>query len=147
MLEHYQLWALGKDDFEIIRVEFQFEVPIPGTDDGLLVGTFDGLIRDDDSNFWVFEHKTFMQEPPPEFLTLDRQTSAYQWAAQQLMDSGGAACKNVLCSNTQKLPSESRINPSNVPTNNPSSVPGIGTSNWNSTRMISKSSFPSAQSW
>lgn len=86
-LDHY-----GQDpqhDIDGIRVkvtEQEFMVPIPGTEDGYLVGKMDGLCVDRDGAVWVLEHKTFSQ--PPKMLLLHFQMLAYTWAANQLAQAG-----------------------------------------------------------
>ena len=88
MLRHYATWAEHRDTFEVLAVEPQFRVSLTGTD-GVFVGRFDGVVRDSDG-VWILEHKTFSQEPPPEFLVLDRQTTAYVWALQHIVNLGKA---------------------------------------------------------
>lgn len=47
------------EHYRYVAVEQTFRVPIDGTDgtDGYLIGTFDGLARDEDERIWLVEHK------------------------------------------------------------------------------------------
>ena len=87
MLRHYEQYYTA-EPFKVVATEQEFEVAIPGTEDGMLVGTVDGFLVDQRGRVWLLEHKTFLIEPPPEFLTLDRQTTFYQWACQKLIHEG-----------------------------------------------------------
>src|SRR5690606_30397833 len=61
ILSNYLQFAKQNDNFEALMTEQQFEVPIrhpvDGTPVGLLVGTFDGIVRTPDG-LWLLEHKT-----------------------------------------------------------------------------------------
>ena len=87
MLNHY-IFTYKDEPFVALATEQEFEVEIPRTKGGMLVGTVDGIIQDHKSRIWLIEHKTFSLEPPPEFLVLDRQTTLYHWACQRLIEQG-----------------------------------------------------------
>lgn len=85
-----------RDGFTVLRaadtrmVEQEFQVPIPGTPNGILVGRADGLIRDAQGWFWLLDHKTYTPPPPRKgsLLVLDRQFLGYTWAFQMLSNAG-----------------------------------------------------------
>lgn len=87
VLKHYQTWAEaeGRDDFEVIDTEINFEVPVA---DGLLFkGRIDGLIRMPNGLLWILEHKTASNFGNLEWTAYDAQCTGYVWAAGQLADS------------------------------------------------------------
>jgi len=88
MLRHYQQYyapQTGRDDFEIIDSEINFEFPI--CDDVSFRGRVDGLIRSDNGLLWVFEHKTAKNLNRIDWTSYDPQCTGYIWAAQELSSS------------------------------------------------------------
>jgi hypothetical protein len=88
MLDTYSEWAETHDDFaSIIATEYEFSVPIPGTD-GYLDGRIDSIIADAAGQLWLLEYKTAKSFYDDGHLDLDLQSSLYQWAFQHLLDRG-----------------------------------------------------------
>lgn len=70
------------DDWEILEVEKEIEVRIPGTRVNL-VATLDLIVRTR-GRVWVVDHKTRTTFDEPSDLELDDQMTAYLWAARQV---------------------------------------------------------------
>lgn len=68
-----------------VAVEQTFRVPIPDVEDGHLIGTFDGLARDDRNRLWIVDHKSYTKLPDVNKLRFDPQFTAYVWAATALL--------------------------------------------------------------
>ena len=92
-VERYVDWAAGVDDFEPVRVEFDFDARIPdprgdgdlAAPDGRAVhyqGRAHALVVDDDRAHWLLVHR-FGPWTPPEVLRLDQAavTAAWAWEA------------------------------------------------------------------
>lgn len=99
MLLHYEQYY-ANDDITVVLAEQEFKVPIPGTVDGYLVGRMDGICRDSAGRVWVLEHKTYAQFPGEDYLLMNRQMTAYAWAANILTTHGtpsidGAGLRNA----------------------------------------------------
>lgn len=109
MLKHYFEWAPNNDYFRPVKVETEFEVPIPVPDDmvgrlpfgfscvsGYLhfkgepvvyQGRIDMLVQDDKGRYWLDDHKTAgqMREDVVTHLEMDEQVKSYGWAFQQML--------------------------------------------------------------
>lgn len=56
MCKHYDIWAPENDDFEVLRPEYEFKVPLaPGV---YFAGRADGVAQMRDGSVWLLEHKT-----------------------------------------------------------------------------------------
>ncbi len=69
--------------FEYVHTEVSFRIKIPGTRNHL-VGTLDGIAKEENGNIWVVEHKTYAQRLSYESLMTNIQTIAYMWASTML---------------------------------------------------------------
>ena len=84
MLNNYFKWAVKNDDFEVIWVEKEFEVGIPGMPGVSYSFRCDGLIKTV-HHIWLLEHKTTAQFPDQtEWLMMDDQCGSYLWGLTQL---------------------------------------------------------------
>lgn len=103
---YQQRWPRELDDFDVLRTEQVFQVPIP--DSGhVLVGKFDGIIRmHADGRLWILEHKTEKaggRRNLPEAWAERNQVSLYIWAAEQLYgEPFGGILLDVLTRRTPK---------------------------------------------
>lgn len=88
MLKHYFLnYAPRHDDFQVVYVEQQMEVPIPGLPGVSYTFTLDGLVIDKYGRYWILEHKTAAQLfEDQEWLVNDDQCGSYLWALTQLSE-------------------------------------------------------------
>lgn len=85
MLDNYFRYAEENDNFKVIWVERQLEVPIPGLPGVSYTFTLDGLVVDDVGRYWILEHKTAAQLfEEQEWLSNDDQCGSYLWALTQL---------------------------------------------------------------
>lgn len=83
MLAHYELWAPIHDDFDVVRTEIKFRVPLTQLGAGIyFMGMCDGLIKADDG-VWLLEHKTASQWPDFSLLPMDSQGAGYIWASKR----------------------------------------------------------------
>jgi hypothetical protein len=82
MLHHYFRWAPNHDDFTPVRVEVEFEVPIPALPEAVYQGRVD-LLAEDEHGLWIVDHKTAGQFGATEWLVLDDQCSSYAWALRK----------------------------------------------------------------
>jgi len=82
----YYGWKQPLEDegLEYVAAEVSWRLKIPGTNDGFLAGTFDGLAVTENSGVWIIEHKTYTQANTLEALATDDQMLHYFWAASQL---------------------------------------------------------------
>lgn len=71
-----------------LACEQQFQISIPDTEDGWLVGTLDGIVVTPEGQYWIVDHKTARSFPREETLVLNRQFLAYTYAAQRLSNGG-----------------------------------------------------------
>ena len=84
MLNNYFQWARINDDFEVIWVEKEYEVEIPGMPGISYSFRCDGLIKTK-HHTWLLEHKTTAQFPDQtEWLMMDDQCGSYLWGLTQL---------------------------------------------------------------
>ena len=98
MLDYYFLWAPKNDKFKPLRVEVEFEVPIPGLFDTVYQGRID-MIAEDEYGYWIVDHKTAAQFGATDWLRLDDQCSSYAWAAKQQL---GLDIRGVLYNEVRK---------------------------------------------
>lgn len=68
--------------YEILAVEQEFKIQIPGTKIAL-TGIID-LVAKDTLGIWVIDHKTAKKIPDEEFRLVDTQLSLYYWVVHQL---------------------------------------------------------------
>lgn len=108
MLEYYFEWAKLHDDFDSIRVENEFEVPIineygepvhcgmsrsiqcsehpypmllsNGDSAWVFQGRVDGIFKRNDGTYWLAEHKTAKNETDWSWHVIEPQTLRYMWA-------------------------------------------------------------------
>lgn len=85
MLENYFTWAPQVDDFTPLRVEAEFQVPIPGMD-ALYEGRVDLLLEDSKGKYWIMDHKTAKTFGNTDFLEMDEQCGSYIWALQKQLN-------------------------------------------------------------
>jgi len=84
MLGNYFKWARINDNFEVIWVEKEFKVEIPGMPGISYSFRCDGLIKTK-HHTWLLEHKTTAQFPDQtEWLMMDDQCGSYLWGLTQL---------------------------------------------------------------
>ena len=89
MLKGYVKWAAKMDrGITPVFTEVEFEVPIDlsaKADFGEVVyqGRIDLIVKDADSEYWIWDHKTAARLDPTDFLELDEQTASYAWAIQE----------------------------------------------------------------
>lgn len=84
MLDNYFKWCRINDDFEVIWVEKEYEVGIPGLPGVSYSFRCDGLIKTK-HHTWLLEHKTTAQFPDQtEWLMMDDQCGSYLWGLSQL---------------------------------------------------------------
>jgi hypothetical protein len=84
MLDNYFKWAPKNDDFEVIWVEREYKVGIPGLPGVSYSFRCDGLIKTK-HHTWLLEHKTTAQFPDQtEWLMMDDQCGSYLWGLSQL---------------------------------------------------------------
>ena len=69
-----------------VELEQTFLIDVPGTEHQLQ-GTLDGLMMDDEGNFFILERKTYGARPRLDILNHNDQFLAYIWAVQQLQDT------------------------------------------------------------
>jgi hypothetical protein len=107
MLKHYFKWAPQRDLFTPVKVEIEFEVPIPVPGwldlhapfhskmdgnlwyDGVPVvyqGRIDVLIMDLFGRYWIVDHKTAAQFGGTEYLEMDEQCGSYIWPLRKLFN-------------------------------------------------------------
>ena len=82
MLEHYFKWAKAKDNFEVIWVEKEYQVPIGEFNGVEVIYSFkpDGLVQDGHGRYWLLEDKTTAKfDDTYEFLLRDDQCGSYLW--------------------------------------------------------------------
>ena len=84
ILGNYFKWAAKHDDFEVIWVEKEYEVPIPGLPGISYSFRCDGLVKTE-HHTWLLEHKTTAQfANSQEYLIMDDQCGSYLWGLTQL---------------------------------------------------------------
>jgi hypothetical protein len=84
MLSYYFSWAAKNDDFEVIEVEEEFEVEIPGLPGVGYTFRTDGLVKDKHDRLWLLEHKTTAQfADNSDWLMMDDQVGTYLWGLFQ----------------------------------------------------------------
>lgn len=142
MLDHYFLWAPDADkNFVPVKVEIEFEVPIPCTEallykmdlgghwqsinDQLYYrgravvyqGRIDLIFQDKrDGTLWILDHKTAAQFGQTEHLELDQQCGSYVWACQKML---GLDVAGVIYSEwRKKAPKDPDILKSGLPSQN-----------------------------
>lgn len=89
MLDYYcNVYAPPKDEelgMEVLWVEKEFIVEVPGMPGVTYSFRVDGLVRDKDGRIWILEHKTAAQlYEDEEWLSLDDQCGSYLWGLTQL---------------------------------------------------------------
>lgn len=90
MLKHYfatvnTLPELPDSDFEVVLVEQNMNVTIPGLPGVSYNFTLDGLVLDRWGRYWILEHKTAAQMfEDQEWLANDDQCGSYLWALTRL---------------------------------------------------------------
>jgi hypothetical protein len=111
LLQHY-MRRYGTDtplgsDFEYVKAEMPFQVPIPGTG-GWLRGVIDGLAKHRHyGTHYLVEHKTYSYKPNKDNMDLDDQCLGYCWAAEQLF---GVPISGMLWDGlNKKLPGRPRL--------------------------------------
>ena len=96
MFKNYFQWAPLNDNFKVVAVELDFEVPILAPDGEQMIckchgwpvyyqGRLDGLVEDLYGWYWILEHKSTGQMGDTQHLVLDEQTGSYAWAVQQML--------------------------------------------------------------
>src|SRR5258706_5239960 len=116
MLKHYFQWCKDTDDIlRVVKVEIEFEVPIParnlndyvynveafgyGFDNDLTCycddceqfhpvvyqGRVDMIVEDKHGRYWIWDHKTAGQFGSTEYFDLDDQCGSYIWALQRML--------------------------------------------------------------
>jgi len=95
-----------REEWDVIEVENEFQVPVPGFS-FKLKGYVDLIIEDKDGERWVIDHKfpqrSFRKE---EQLDLDGQLGLYQYAVNKRMDTAGVLLNQALW----KMPTVPSIN-------------------------------------
>ena len=85
MLKHYFWWAKKNDRFEVVYVERNMDVSIPGLPGVEYNFTLDGLVIDEWGRYWILEHKTAAQIfEDQEWLSNDDQCGSYLWALTRM---------------------------------------------------------------
>ena len=88
MLKHYFWWAKRNDAFDVVFVEKNMDVSIPGLPGVEYNFTLDGLVVDRHRRHWILEHKTAAQIfEDQEWLSNDDQCGSYLWALTRLEPS------------------------------------------------------------
>lgn len=86
VLEHYASWAATEDDFEVVWVEKEFQVSIPGLEIPYAFKP-DGLLIDKHGRYWIDERKTNDKMPTNlDWLLMDDQPGSYIWGVQTALD-------------------------------------------------------------
>jgi hypothetical protein len=91
ILENYFKWAARYDEFDVLWVEREYLVDIPGMPGVKYSFRTDGLVVDRQGRIWLLEHKTAAQLPPideeaQQWLLMDDQVGSYLWALTQVPD-------------------------------------------------------------
>jgi len=76
------------EGYTIVQPEQTFQIEVEGTI-GVLQGTLDGLLVDDDERYYVLERKTYANRPRLDALNTNDQFLAYNWALEQLLNPSG----------------------------------------------------------
>lgn len=98
MLTQYIAFAQVDDDFEVLWIERDFNIPIPGLErfpentvrelayQVLYSFRTDGLVKDEHGRLWILEHKTTSRFPgSTDYLLTDDQVGSYIWALEQVL--------------------------------------------------------------
>jgi len=108
--DHYGVEnPLADLSMEYIATEVPFKIDISdlvGIEDAYFVGTFDGIARDDMSNLWLVENKSYGQKPDLQDLMVHFQTTGYAVAWSML--TGSALTGAIYNGITKKLIQEPR---------------------------------------
>lgn len=88
VLNTYFTFAQKNDRFDVIFVEHEYNVDIPGLPGVRYNFRVDGLVVDEHGRVWLLEHKTAasLTEGDQEWLLMDDQVGSYIWALLQTED-------------------------------------------------------------
>lgn len=85
MLENYANHYKDNDFYEVLYVEIEFEVEIPGLPGYVYQGRIDAIVRDKNGRIWIVDHKTRGQFGDTEWADMDEQSGSYCWAIQEML--------------------------------------------------------------
>jgi hypothetical protein len=100
MLRNYQLHygpkpSNDRDGMRVILTEVEFDVPIPNTNNGHIVGRWDGVVQDADGRYFLIDHKSYSYPPSDDSLLMNPQFNTYVLAANWLMAAGAERLVNA----------------------------------------------------